>query len=66
MRTNSTRFPFCAPPAVRTCPSGQGPAEAESGRHTYRLDLSGLTSGVYVLRLTAGGQTRTQKITVVQ
>jgi hypothetical protein len=35
------------------------------GRHTTQLDVSRLASGVYFLRLTAGGQIRTQKLTVV-
>ena len=39
---------------------------AESGHHTHRLDLSGLASGTYVLRLTAEGQSVTRKLTVVQ
>jgi hypothetical protein len=35
---------------------------------SQRLDLSatGLSSGVYFLRLQAGGQTRTQKVTVMR
>jgi len=35
-------------------------------QQTVRLPADGLTSGVYVLRLTAGGQTRTRKVTVVR
>jgi len=38
----------------------------EAGRHTVRLETSQLASGVYFGRLTAGEQTRTQKITVVR
>jgi hypothetical protein len=38
----------------------------QSGRHERAVDLSGLSSGVYFLRLTAGGHTRTQKLTVVR
>ncbi|MFB6273688.1 MAG: FG-GAP-like repeat-containing protein [Salinibacter sp.] len=38
----------------------------QSGRHERRVDVSGLPSGVYFLRLRAGGQTRTQKLTVVR
>ncbi|MCS4184937.1 FG-GAP-like repeat-containing protein [Salinibacter ruber] len=38
----------------------------KAGRHTARLETSRLSSGVYFGRLEAGGQTRTQKITVVR
>jgi hypothetical protein len=38
----------------------------QEGRHEQRLDTSRLPSGVYFLRLRAGGQTRTQKLTIVQ
>jgi len=38
----------------------------KEGRHKRQLDTSRLPSGVYFLRLRAGGQTRTQKLTVVQ
>lgn len=38
----------------------------QEGRHERQLDVSGLSSSVYFLRLRAGGQTRTQKLTVVQ
>ena len=31
-----------------------------------RVGLSGLPSGIYVLRLQAGGTTKTQKMTVVR
>jgi hypothetical protein len=41
-------------------------AEAEPGRHEHTLDVTGLSSGVYVLRLQAGGQTKTRKLTVVR
>jgi hypothetical protein len=41
-------------------------AAAEAGRHRQALDVSGLPSGVYVLRLTAGGQAVTRKLTVVK
>ena len=41
-------------------------AEAEPGRHKGRLDVSGLPSGVYVLRLVAGGEAQSRKLTVVQ
>ena len=46
---------------VRTVTAG-----AESGRHRQTLDLGGLSSGVYVLRLTGGGRAATRKVTVVQ
>jgi hypothetical protein len=36
------------------------------GRHEHTLDVSGLSSGVYVLRLQAGDQTRTRRLTVVR
>jgi len=39
---------------------------AEAGRHEQTLDVSGLSSGVYVLRLRAGGQAQTRKLTVVR
>ncbi len=41
-------------------------ADAAPGRHDRTLDVDGLSSGVYVVRLTAGGQTKTRKLTVVQ
>jgi hypothetical protein len=41
-------------------------SEKEEGRHEQTLDVSGLSSGVYFLRLRAGGDVRTQKMTVVQ
>ena len=46
---------------VRTVQQGE-----TEGRRELQVDLSGLASGVYFLRLRAGGQTRTQKITIVQ
>ncbi|MFB6231976.1 MAG: FG-GAP-like repeat-containing protein [Salinibacter sp.] len=36
------------------------------GRHERAFDTSDLSSGVYFLRLQVGGQTRTQKLTVVR
>ena len=36
------------------------------GRQEQTLDVSGLPSGVYFLRLQSDGQVRTQKLTVVQ
>jgi hypothetical protein len=41
-------------------------AEADPGRHEQTLDVSGLSSGIYVLRLTAGGAAKTRKLTVVR
>ena len=41
-------------------------ATAPAGRHELQLNTAGLASGVYFLRLTAGGVARTQKLTVVQ
>jgi hypothetical protein len=38
----------------------------EPGRHEQRLEVSRLPSGVYFLRLAAGGQMVTRKLTVVQ
>ncbi|MCS3827539.1 surface protein [Salinibacter ruber] len=38
----------------------------KAGRHTARLETGRLSSGVYFGRLEAGGETRTQKITVVR
>jgi hypothetical protein len=40
--------------------------QKQAGRHTVRLETRRLSSGVYFGRLEAGGQTRTQKITVVR
>ncbi len=40
--------------------------ERKQGRHAQPLDVRGLASGVYVLRLQAGGQMRTQRLTVVR
>jgi len=40
--------------------------DAEPGRHEVQLRVQDLASGVYVLRLRAGGQTRTQRLTVVR
>ncbi len=37
-----------------------------SGRQETQLDVSGLSSGLYFLRLTAAGQTRTQRLTLVR
>jgi len=36
------------------------------GRHTRTLDLSDLASGVYFMQMEAGGQTTTERFTVVQ
>lgn len=38
----------------------------EPGRHEQQLDVSGLASGVYILRLQAGSTFKTRKITVVR
>jgi surface protein len=46
---------------VRTVVDGR-----QEGRHEQAVDVSELPSGVYVLRLEADGQVRTQKLTVVQ
>jgi hypothetical protein len=40
--------------------------EEQEGRHQRSLDVGGLPSGVYFLRLRAGGETRTQKLTIVR
>jgi hypothetical protein len=37
-----------------------------TGRQTPQLNTSDLAPGVYFLRLTGGGQVRTQKLTVVR
>jgi len=39
---------------------------AEAGRHEQAIDVGGLSSGVYVLRLQAGGTAKTRKLTVVR
>jgi hypothetical protein len=41
-------------------------AQAKSGRHRETLDVSGLSSGTYVLRVQAGSQKATRKLTVVK
>ena len=41
-------------------------ASAEPGRHERAIDVSSLASGVYVLRLRAGGTAKTRKLTVVR
>jgi hypothetical protein len=46
---------------VRTL--ARGPQE---GRTEMQVGLSGLPSGIYFLRLQAGGTTKTQKMTVVR
>jgi cyanophycinase len=38
----------------------------EAGKYTVRFDASGLSSGVYLYRLTAGGRTLTRKMSVVK
>jgi hypothetical protein len=40
--------------------------DVRTGRHVQSLDLSGLSSGAYFLRLTVGDQTDTQRLTVVR
>ncbi|PSQ86430.1 MAG: hypothetical protein BRD42_05065, partial [Bacteroidetes bacterium QS_3_64_15] len=44
-------------------PLARGPQE---GRTEMRVGLSDLPSGIYFLRLQAGGTTKTQKMTVVR
>jgi hypothetical protein len=46
---------------VRTVVRGE-----KQGRHEARLDVDGLSSGVYFLRLQTDGATRTRKLTVVR
>jgi len=46
---------------VRTVVRGE-----QEGRHEQRLDISRLSSGVYFLRLRAGNETETQRLTIVQ
>jgi hypothetical protein len=38
----------------------------QEGRKKQQIDLSGLSSGVFFLRLRAGGATKTQKLTVMR
>jgi len=40
--------------------------QQQAGRTQTRLSLSGLASGVYFVRLTAGGTTQTRRVTVTQ
>jgi hypothetical protein len=42
------------------------PAAEASGRVEQTLDVSDLPSGTYLLRLSAGGQTQTQQVTIVR
>jgi hypothetical protein len=46
---------------VRTVVSG-----TQEGRHQRTLDVGALPSGVYFLRLRAGGEVRTQKLTIAR
>jgi len=46
---------------VQTVVSGE-----KKGRHEHTFGLSGLPSGAYFLRLRAGGETRTQKLTIAR
>jgi len=39
---------------------------SQTGRHERRLDVSGLSSGLYLLRLRAGSSVQTQRVTVVK
>jgi len=41
-------------------------ATAEPGRHELELDVSGLGSGTYFLRLQGSSESTTQKMTVVR
>jgi len=41
-------------------------AGGAGGRHALQLDLNGLATGTYFMRLTAGGQVRTQPVTIVR
>ena len=41
-------------------------ATLPAGRHRVELDAGALPSGAYVVRLTAGGEVRTQRVTVVR
>ena len=40
--------------------------KTQSGRHEVSVSATGLASGTYLLRLTAGKETRTERLTVVQ
>lgn len=40
--------------------------EAKEGRHEQTLELSGISSGVYFLRLAAGKEVRTRRVTIVR
>ena len=46
---------------VRSAIAGPG-----AGRHETQLSVDDLASGVYILRLTAGGTSETQRLTVVR
>jgi hypothetical protein len=51
---------------VRTVLNGTRLNGTREGRQKWQVDVSGLSSGVYFLRLRSDGQTRTQKLTVVR
>lgn len=40
--------------------------ETKQGRHEHSLDVSGLSSGTYILRLQAEGKVKTQKLTILR
>jgi hypothetical protein len=42
------------------------PLNATAGRHQQRVDVRGLPSGLYMLRLSTDGAVKTQQVTVVQ
>lgn len=42
------------------------PVEASPGRHKAQLDVAGLSTGVYFLRLQTGSTVKTQRLTVVR
>jgi hypothetical protein len=42
------------------------PVGPRRGRHELTLDVSSLSSGVYVVRLTAGPSVHTRRLTVVR
>jgi hypothetical protein len=53
-------------PLVRLLPGPRGDRRQHSGRYEETLDVSGLASGTYVVRLTTGATVQTEKLTVVR
>ncbi len=46
--------------------SSKNPGQQQPGVHSYKFDASDLSSGVYLYRITAGGESQTQKMTLIR